>query len=156
MTISRNCNVCNLPKTVNEFSRGSRTCNDCRLQKAKDKRLEKKLDLIREDGGLWSLPRPKPKKVDENARLLKTYGVTLEEKLEMLAKQGSMCGICTTPISQEDGQKAALDHCHKTGKVRAILCKKCNSLLGFARDDVQILQNAIKYLQYFNKMESVQ
>lgn len=146
MTITRICNFCNLTLDVHDFTRGSRTCNACRLAKASNKRLEKKLEELDDK---WSLPKPKAKKIDENERLIKTYGVTLEEKLQMLANQQNACGICRIPIT--NGQQAALDHCHKTGNVRAVLCKKCNSLLGFANDDVQILTNAILYLQYFNK-----
>ena len=49
-------------------------------------------------------------------------------------------------IENDDTNKAFVDHCHDTKKVRGLLCAKCNTLLGMAKDDVSILQNAITYL----------
>lgn len=71
-------------------------------------------------------------------RKIKTrYGITLEEYDALLS---TPCDIC--------GQAAEVcDHCHDSGKVRGGLCRKCNSLLGFARDSADILSKAIKYLE---------
>src|SRR4051812_36980393 len=53
------------------------------------------------------------------------YGITLEDKLEMLRNQDGKCIICG-----EEMDRMVVDHCHKTGKVRGILCDNCNRGLG--------------------------
>lgn len=58
------------------------------------------------------------------------------------SKYKNKCAIC-----QQKFLKLCLDHCHKTNKIRGMLCPKCNTMLGFAKDDIKILQNAIKYLK---------
>ena len=62
----------------------------------------------------------------------------------MFEVQENKCAICGSVLS--DTNKAFVDHCHNTKKVRGLLCAKCNTLLGMAKDDVSILQNAITYL----------
>ena len=62
----------------------------------------------------------------------------------MFEKQNNKCAICGQEFS--DSNKAFVDHCHKTNRIRGLLCTKCNSLLGMANDNIEILQNAIKYL----------
>lgn len=74
------------------------------------------------------------------------FGVTRERYDEMLKEQNGGCDICgKTP--EENGKRLAVDHDHVTGKVRRLLCKTCNSLLGFAFESVDILQRAIDYLR---------
>jgi hypothetical protein len=63
-------------------------------------------------------------------------------------EQNNRCKICGVPES-ELNRKLDLDHDHLTYKLRGLLCKKCNSLLGMAKDNPIILQNAIKYLEAF-------
>jgi Recombination endonuclease VII len=62
----------------------------------------------------------------------------------MFAQQGECCAICKTTEPGHHGW--AIDHCHTTGKVRGILCQKCNPMLGYARDQIAILEAAIDYL----------
>lgn len=54
------------------------------------------------------------------------------------------CQICGATFT---GREPAIDHCHETGNVRGLLCMLCNSMLGYPRDDVQILSAAIEYLK---------
>lgn len=74
------------------------------------------------------------------------------EDLAILEKRHQCCPICKKPFSNE--HKAYIDHDHETGKVRALLCNSCNSLLGYSREDEKILHNAIKYLRKHNKWKS--
>lgn len=77
-------------------------------------------------------------------RLKNTYGITLEQRDEMLLAQGGVCAICS---SDTPGKKDwAVDHCHKTKRVRGILCQHCNFMLGHARDSKDTLSKAIQYL----------
>lgn len=78
------------------------------------------------------------------ASLLRAYNITLEERNELTQKQGNKCGICTREFCKEIGPY--VDHCHTTGKVRGILCSKCNLILGQIKDNIQIAKNIIKYL----------
>lgn len=80
------------------------------------------------------------------ARLLKTYGITLDDYNEMFVEQQGCCKICGTSQS-ELKHNLSVDHCHITGKVRGLLCNDCNLILGNAYDSIDILQSAIKYLK---------
>jgi hypothetical protein len=73
------------------------------------------------------------------------YGITKEQWDALFAKQGNKCGICgeTTPGSKRDW---CTDHDHKTGRVRGILCHRCNLILGKAEDNAVLLLTASKYL----------
>jgi len=72
------------------------------------------------------------------------YGISLEQKAQMIKEQGGTCRICKNPL--EPGRKSPTDHDHKTGKVRGILCNKCNIGLGMFKDNIEYLQSAIEYL----------
>lgn len=76
---------------------------------------------------------------------LSRYGITTEEKEKILKDQKGKCAICETPVS--DPYKANIDHSHKTGKVRGILCNNCNTALGLFKEDFKILGEAMLYLQ---------
>lgn len=70
--------------------------------------------------------------------------MTCQELEERVLRQGG-CAICKSPTP--NGQKDwAVDHDHKTGKIRGILCAPCNKGLGHFQDDKQRLQQAIEYL----------
>ena len=75
------------------------------------------------------------------------YGLTQAAYDAMLIAQNGVCAICLEPPKQR-GQRLNLDvdHCHKTGKVRGLLCPLCNAGLGQFRDDPQRLTSAIHYL----------
>lgn len=69
----------------------------------------------------------KHKEKRESNRLLKTYGITLEQKRQMIVQQGGKCLICLGEIDES----SHTDHCHVTGRVRGILCSSCNTKLGW-------------------------
>lgn len=79
-----------------------------------------------------------------NRMLIKDYGMTLSGFDDLLKSQGGVCAICR--ISDGD----CVDHDHLTGKVRGILCLKCNSGLGMFRDSAPILETAIGYLKKYS------
>jgi hypothetical protein len=83
---------------------------------------------------------------------LKRNGIsnfTLKDYNNMLTQQVSGCTICGKTI-KEIGKALAIDHDHKTGKVRALLCSSCNLILGNANDNPDILKKAIEYLEKHN------
>lgn len=74
----------------------------------------------------------------------------LEDYDDMLAKQNNCCAICkdqNTTTRNGKIKRFAIDHCHGTEKVRGLLCSFCNAILGYAKDDISILESAIKYLK---------
>lgn len=79
-------------------------------------------------------------------RLQKFYGVTLADYDEMLENQGNGCAICGMTPS-ENGRRLFVDHDHNTGKVRGLLCSKCNSGLAMFCDDSTLLLKAVEYLK---------
>lgn len=84
------------------------------------------------------------KKRVEYARL-KKFGMIPELYEEMLNKQNNKCGICGTDKPGGRGQWH-IDHCHKTNKIRGLLCQKCNMALGMFGDNIEVLLNAVKWL----------
>jgi hypothetical protein len=71
------------------------------------------------------------------------YGLT-EETLQILREHQGGCAICTEPLGP--GHKTHVDHDHKSGSIRGLLCRGCNLGLGHARDDIQVLRRAVAYL----------
>jgi hypothetical protein len=74
------------------------------------------------------------------------YGITIKQYQDLLDKQLHKCYICKIE-TKKNGRRLCIDHDHINGKVRGLLCNLCNSILGYAKDNIEILQNAIKYLQ---------
>jgi hypothetical protein len=72
---------------------------------------------------------------------LKRYGLTIEDYEVILQTQRGRCAICRGPAPTN------VDHDHVTGKVRGILCQRCNIGLGIFYDDPEILKRAIEYLR---------
>jgi hypothetical protein len=77
--------------------------------------------------------------------LRKKYGITLAQFEWLLEKQGHKCCICFK-LLPSSGHSCHVDHDHKLGTVRGVLCNCCNVGLGRARENPQILKNAIYYL----------
>ena len=78
-----------------------------------------------------------------------TYGITLKEYKALLKAQRYKCAICSK--KQKDcKQHLDVDHSHKTGKVRGLLCRYCNSrLLKYLRDDKKRAKGLVKYLNKY-------
>lgn len=82
----------------------------------------------------------------QRRKVLKTkYGITLETYNFMLKAQGGVCAICGQGEIVKN-RTLAVDHCHKTGKVRQLLCGNCNQALGKFKDDPSLLLKAADYL----------
>ena len=72
------------------------------------------------------------------------YGLSEGEYKHLFIKQNNKCAICGESF---DFIVPVVDHNHSTGVVRGLLCSKCNTLLGMAKDNISILENAITYLK---------
>lgn len=85
--------------------------------------------------------------------LRSTFGITIEEYDLMLKAQDGLCAICrepevvADPKNPETMKRLAVDHDHDTGKVRGLLCQRCNMGLGYFRDKDHLLDLAARYLR---------
>jgi len=79
-------------------------------------------------------------------KYFRRYGIYLEEYNQMVIKQGGCCAICGVN-ELELKRHLFVDHDHKTGKIRGLLCQTCNNVLGYSYDCIDILQKAILYLK---------
>ena len=84
----------------------------------------------------------------ENSRLVKRYGISSKDYQELLEKQDYCCAICGNTPEEGRGNTSKLnvDHCHETGKIRGLLCHKCNTGLGLLGDTKEGLLKALNYL----------
>lgn len=91
------------------------------------------------DGGYkWQIEPP------EAIYILRRYNITVEQFNERLIAQEGRCRIC----GKFNGKKRlVVDHDHTTGEVRGLLCNLCNNMLGFSRDDPEVLARGAKYLR---------
>jgi hypothetical protein len=76
-------------------------------------------------------------------RLFRSYGITLDQYNELLLKQNGKCAICH---GTNKGKLLAVDHDHKSDKIRGLLCTKCNTGLGLFNDKLELLEKAKEYL----------
>ena len=81
------------------------------------------------------------KRAAKNTKLKLYYGITIEHYETMYSAQDGKCATCQTYYPS-----LVVDHDHKTGKVRKLLCSKCNLALGYVNDNPEILKNMIEYL----------
>lgn len=77
-------------------------------------------------------------------RLLKTYGVTKDQFVVMLARQEFCCAICNDSLINQP--RVSVDHSHVTDKVRGILCNGCNRGIGLLKDNPAVLTRAAQYI----------
>lgn len=83
------------------------------------------------------------------------FGITSEEYMQMIEDQENKCAICfeyetRKSCASNEVTKLSIDHDHKTGKVRGLLCANCNSALGKMKESAQRFQSAINYLNKYN------
>lgn len=140
----KKCTTCGEQKSLDMFYKSatykdglSYRCKTCDYA-ARNAYHKKHYHLVRE-------------KLRANQRKSK-YGLDEEAFTLLLAKQGGKCGICFIELSQEFGRhhlpnKLVVDHCHVTGKVRGLLCTKCNKGIGLLGDSIDSLYKALEYLK---------
>jgi hypothetical protein len=75
-------------------------------------------------------------------RRQKRYGITPDEYDVLFASQSGKCAIC----KNADSKQLSVDHCHITGKVRELLCTRCNLGIGYFQDRTDLLLEAVQYL----------
>lgn len=105
------------------------------------------LERKRQAAKQWKINNPD--KV-ANKRYKARYGITLIQYQSKLTEQNNKCLICNIDEKETKHKKLVVDHNHKTGEVRGLLCHNCNCALGHFKDSIQILKNALNYLIKLN------
>jgi sulfur transfer complex TusBCD TusB component (DsrH family) len=75
------------------------------------------------------------------------YGLTLEQYDAMVIEQNGVCAICKQSETVSIKKNMCIDHDHKTGKVRQLLCDKCNRGIGYFNESIDALEQAVLYLK---------
>jgi hypothetical protein len=97
----------------------------------------------------WAEKNPKRRAELNRKHNTSKYGLTVDELDCLIDEQGGKCAICRQPPPGVSGTAATLhvDHCHATGRVRALLCSKCNTAIGLMSDSPSLLRSAAQYLE---------
>lgn len=94
---------------------------------------------------------------NHKANLKVKFGITPERYGEMMLAQKGLCALCQKPETRmQNGRPTnlAVDHDHGNGKVRELLCFKCNIALGALNDDIEVMARAISYLRRHSGAET--
>jgi hypothetical protein len=160
----KHCGGCNLDKSLLEFHKNklhkdglSIQCKDCQKARAKEwyhshkeymKEYRLRTTERRKEVRLRysKANREKLREYERNYDLLKNYGISRSRYLLMRKKQGDKCLICEVPQSECE-REFNVDHDHKTGNIRGLLCCNCNIGIGNLHDDAKLLTRAIEYLR---------
>lgn len=118
------CNTCKSWKSPEGFYTGRKQCKDCTRARVRQN---------------WDRKKGRAQK------LMKLYCMTIEEYDAKLESQDGRCAICREV--PEEGDNLYVDHDHRTGVVRGLLCNMCNLGLGKYKDDPAILRRAAEYLE---------
>lgn len=112
--------------------------------------LKNKKSVIKKNKKYREENKEKIKVLNQKQHLQNTYLLTLEQYDKILESQNGVCAICKNKEISLDSigniRKLAVDHNHTTGKIRGLLCNKCNRMIGFSNDNIQVLEQAIEYL----------
>lgn len=128
MTLKINCSVCKVDKDKSEFYRRRKTKSSLQTLCKTCKKLQN-----------CSYKRSNSKYLKYN--LKHKYNLTVDEYNSLVDKHGSKCAIC-----RKDDGRLCIDHCHSTGKVRGILCNRCNTSLHLIENH-NLHSRALKYLE---------
>lgn len=160
----KTCRKCGKEKPIDEFYRmaemrdGHRSeCKRCNLD-AKAARHRSNPEPARERVRQWAKDNPervaarqaeyrangRKAAIDRRYQLKRKYGITPEQYDALLAEQSGVCGICGRP--PRDDIALHVDHDHTTGRIRGLLCFRCNNALGDFEDDHDRLGAALHYL----------
>ena len=143
----KKCTVCKQDKPLNEFYNNSvssdKKCYRCKV-------CDNKVRIKYRQRHYKSVIKK------ERSRMLKNrYGITSDEYVNLLKKQNYCCKICRRHVSKNNilpdksgTKRFSIDHCHRTGNIRGLLCGNCNRAIGLMNDDPELLQQAMRYLNY--------
>lgn len=147
--MKKKCNRCLEEKSLTEFfkDKGHSTghysiCKACK-QAATYKWREENRGKYNDGAKLWR--KRHPRNIRE-WRIRRKFGLSHAQYDEMANRQGNKCAICEQgPVGGRE--YLSIDHCHKTGKVRELLCDNCNKGIGCLQDNPELFIRAAEYLK---------
>lgn len=93
----------------------------------------------------WRKRNPDKVKAANAKGRLRRYGMEKTQYAALLSRQDGLCAICAEIL--DNGKDTHIDHCHRTGAIRGILCRHCNLGLGHLKDSLEILDAMGRYLR---------
>lgn len=156
------CCVCGSQLTEENWNIGNKKvrrmiCKSCHAARQKASEANREPDKIKRNAlknerrikreNSWSAERKgKERRQRHEAWLRRAYGINLVKYDDLLKSQGGKCCICLSELPSGRGT-FHVDHDHRTGRVRGLLCQLCNTGIGKLKEDVSIMERAIKYLK---------
>jgi hypothetical protein len=121
-----------------------------RHKKNKIDYLKNKTILIKKSRDYRKIPENKQK--IRNAYFIREYGINLNDYNNLLKLQNNKCCLCFSDFDFDNKNKfyPRVDHNHKTGIIRGILCNSCNLALGYIYDNLNVAKNIVSYLEKYN------
>lgn len=126
------CRKCGTTDEAAFYSYLTSCCKKCHSQRNMARYHRHKAEVLRQQRDLV---------------LRKTYGISTDDYDRMFAEQGGVCAICRQPEPDKRRKYLSVDHCHREGRVRKLLCSRCNKGLGHFLDDPLLLREAASYLE---------
>lgn len=147
------CSVCRIEKPFSDYFKDNRRkvgirckCKSCCKKETYDWRIKNRSEY-NNYAAAWRAKNPEKQHASEIKRY---YSLSIERYNEMLTKQACKCKICGKDHNPTVKRgRLYVDHNHRTGIVRGLLCGTCNSGVGYFEDSIDILKSAIKYLESF-------
>ncbi len=157
--IVRMCRKCNEYKTARNFWKlstspiGMRTvCRPCGQKTRRAWRNANKDVVNEKKRALWANDLASSREYSRSRsayarewKLKSFYGMTAEDYQRMHDKQAGKCAICGR--TENNGRNFSVDHCHRTNKVRGLLCNRCNRAIGMFADNIEHMKAALFYLE---------
>ena len=146
----KKCSKCKIDKPHSDYFKDNKRkigirckCKDC----CKQETIEWRIKNRSEYNGYTAMWRSKNPDKQHATDIKRNYGLSIEDYNRMLVEQECKCKICG---KQHDPSKKRgrlyVDHNHKNGKVRGLLCSGCNTAIGNMKDDVSLILKAIEYI----------
>lgn len=138
--------IIKIDKKIKKYRQQYYLDNKSKIKQNRKTYREKNKDLIKSSDKLRYENNKNGRKDRAYCYVFKSrYGISIEEKKELLLKQNNKCLLCSKELILLG--KSHLDHDHQTGKIRGVLCYSCNLGLGMFKDDIKILKKAVRYLK---------
>lgn len=118
-----------------------------RAKQEQEKCIKQQEQKIKQDKVLASKLRRK--EMNRALSLKKKFGISVEQYDNMLIAQNGVCAICHGLNGNK--HNLAVDHDHKTGAIRQLLCQRCNTSIGLLEEDTALLQKMIDYIKMFSQ-----